>query len=139
MAQVTPELLQAMSQMIAEALKTSIGNVVQQANPNLVGEPAYPLPKVPPFSMSEFIRRRLLQEVQVGVAAKSSPGRAVRELCQSAHGDRTQQRTKVPGKPSRPCRDRFRRLMHHTRRPFRSREEQICRKHQVPSHCAEQR
>ncbi|XP_058811057.1 uncharacterized protein LOC131675950 [Topomyia yanbarensis] len=55
MAQATPELMEALSEMIAQALKASIGSVVQQAPVfNLAGEPAAPSPKVPTFTMSEF-------------------------------------------------------------------------------------
>lgn len=59
MTEPTPELMEALSGMIAQALKASLGSVVQQqvAALNANGDPAAPAalaPKVPSFSMSEY-------------------------------------------------------------------------------------
>lgn len=51
------ELMQTLSTMLAQALKASIGNAIEQVHaalPNPVGEAAAPSPKVPTFSMSEY-------------------------------------------------------------------------------------
>lgn len=47
MAQVTPELMKELSQMIAQALQASFGSIVQPQNHEPTGEAAGP----PPFSM----------------------------------------------------------------------------------------
>ncbi|XP_055608550.1 uncharacterized protein K02A2.6-like isoform X2 [Uranotaenia lowii] len=52
-----PDFMEALSSMIAQALKASIGNAVQQAQADQhlpAGEAAAPSPRVPSFTMSEF-------------------------------------------------------------------------------------
>lgn len=49
------ELMETLSAMIAQALKSSIGNALEQVVlPNPVGAAVAPTPKVPSFSMSEY-------------------------------------------------------------------------------------
>ncbi|XP_053686293.1 uncharacterized protein K02A2.6-like [Sabethes cyaneus] len=57
MAQANDEFMQALSAMIVQTLRTSIGNAVEQANigpRNPAGDAAAPTPKVPSFSMNEY-------------------------------------------------------------------------------------
>lgn len=52
-----PEFMQALSTMIAQALRASIGNAIEQVNvdrPVPAGDAAAPSPKVPPFMMPEY-------------------------------------------------------------------------------------
>nr|XP_029733914.1 uncharacterized protein K02A2.6-like [Aedes albopictus] len=49
------ELMEALSAMIAQALRASIGNVVEQVNAGQqAGDAAAPSPKVPPFTMPQY-------------------------------------------------------------------------------------
>lgn len=55
MAEPSPELMAALSGMIAQALKASIGSAIQQAAAlNPAGDAIAAAPKVPQFSMSEY-------------------------------------------------------------------------------------
>ncbi|XP_062539247.1 uncharacterized protein K02A2.6-like [Armigeres subalbatus] len=99
MAEPNLEFMEALSDMIAQALRASIGNAVQQAA-NQNPDPVAPTPKVPPFTMSEYRSAEESSVLDYFQEGKTPVIRAAYEIAHALEATRNTAREVNAGTPA---------------------------------------